>query len=326
MKALSCIHSFAVFLALSVITFQSSFALPDLKAGAILQPRLAGSAVTSGSTNPTRRRNKCSFTPPSGKESATAGVYSTGTVPSASIATANPLDFPGSNGSTLASHLHYSRSSPCKLKTKTIYLPSQSGAHSAMASAADHQSSEGSHGTPGIPLSDTDTPNSTDSAGSRPPMAVNVGPSPPLATAIGTDTPNPTESASSGTTTPPSTGGSSGVDSSVPGAFENGDSTSPSAGSGNVGFPISAASPRVCGPQTTVTVTTQYTVTVTRAAEAATAASVGSAATSGASSINGSASASSGVGGLYGNGTQVTSLEKATMQPSAHYLPPCPSP
>ncbi|KAL2038474.1 hypothetical protein N7G274_008813 [Stereocaulon virgatum] len=358
MKTLSCTHSFAVFLALSVISFQSSFAVPELKAGGLLQPRLAGSAVTSGFTSPTHRRNKCPFTPPSGKESATASVYRTGTIPSASIATSNPIDFPGGNGSTLASHLLYSRSSPCKLKTSTIYLPSQSGAHSAITSAADHQSSEGSPGTSGLPLSNTDTPKSTDSAGSGPPIAGNANPSPPLAMAVGTDTPNPTESANSNTTTPPSMGGSSGVDSSVPGSLKNADSSSPLAGSGNVGSPIPAALPSVCGPQTTVTVTTQYTVIITQAAEAA---GFGNAVTSGAPSIdcaaepaltdidiatstgpfanastgrgteyskatgNGSASTSSGFGGLYVNGTQVAPATKAAIQPSAHYALPCPS-
>ena len=145
MKIPSCTHSFAVFLASSVITFQPSFALSvDSKDAAILQPRLAVTSGPDTSTSPTRRRKKCSFTPASGKESATANAYSTGTAPSASIVTGSLFGFSRSNASILASHLPYSRSSPCKPKTRTIYLPSPSSTHSPMASAADQGSPEGS--------------------------------------------------------------------------------------------------------------------------------------------------------------------------------------
>ena len=121
---------------------------------------------------------------------------------------------------------------------------------------------------------------------------------------------------------------------------------------GNLGSPISAGSPGVCGPQTTATMTTQYTVTITQAAEAGNSPGATNAAVSSPSSISGAvattstaingvvpsslaanastgrrrtkcstatrtvvASASSGIGSLYGNGTQGSPLEKVAILP-----------
>ena len=297
MKIPSYTHSFAVFLASSVITFQPSFALSvDSKDAAILQPRLDGSAVTSGpdtSTSPTRRRKKCSFTLASGKESATANAYSTGTAPSASVVTGSLFGFSRSNASTLASHLPYSRSSPCKPKTRTIYLPSPSSTHSPMASAADQGSLEGSAGASGTPPLSTDMANTHENAGSGPPMAGNGSPLPLAAPTASNGIPSSSENADSGAIAPPPTGGSPGADKGLPGSSESGDNALPAAGSGNPGSPISAGSPGVCGPQTTVTMTTQYIVTITQAAEAGNSPGATNAAVSSPSSINGAVATTS---------------------------------
>ena len=236
MKIPSCTHPFAVFLALSVITFHPSFAISVDSKDAILQPRLDGSAVTSGpdtSTSPTRRRKKRSITPASGKESAAANAYSTGTAPSASVVTGSLVGFSRSNASTLASHLPYSRSSPCKPKAGTIYLPSPSSTHSPMASATDQESPEGSTGASWTPLSSTYMANTNENGGSGLTIAGNGSPLPLGAPTASNGIPSSNENADSGTIAPSPTGGSPGTDKGFPGSSESGDNSLPAAGSGN---------------------------------------------------------------------------------------------
>ncbi|KAK3169351.1 hypothetical protein OEA41_008734 [Lepraria neglecta] len=211
-----------------------------------------------------------------------------------------------------------------------------------MASTADQGSPEESAGASGTPPSSTDMANTNENAGSGPPMAGNGSPLPLAAPTASNGIPSSSENADSGTIAPPPTGGSPGADKGLPGSSESGDNALPAAGSGNPGSPISAGSPGVCGPHTTVMMTTEYTVTITQAAEAGNLAGTTNAAqrlrrlpSNGAvpSSLAANAftgrrrtkcskatrtvvaSASSGIGNLYGNGTQDSPLEKVAIPP-----------
>lgn len=200
---------YTLFCGLSCVVSHSFAISVDSKDAAILKPRLDGSAVTSGpdtSTTPTRRRKKCSITPASGKESAAANAYSTGTAPSASVVTGSLFGFSRSNASTLASHLPYSRSSPCKPKAGTIYLPSPSSTHSPMASATDQESPEGSTGASWTPLSSTYMANTNENGGSGPTIAGNGSPLPLGAPTASNGIPSSSENVDSGTIAPSPTG------------------------------------------------------------------------------------------------------------------------
>lgn len=238
MKVSSCTHSFAL-LALSFFTIHSASALSiDSKGISNLQPRLDGDAVVpdaSSSPSPTRRRKKCSFTPPvSGAALSTGAALPLVTGSPAGNADANAS--PANNASTLANQLSYARSykKTCTKKTGTVYLPSASTPAS------------GESGSP-------------ESTGSSMPESGG--------TASGGSAESGSSGAGNGGPASSDTAGSPGAESSTQESGQSGDSHSPAAASGQ--SPVAAASAGVCGPQQTVIVTLQTTVTVTEVAQAA---------------------------------------------------------
>ena len=277
MRAFSCTHSLFLFV-LPFITIRHSFALSiDSQAAAILELRLDGGAVTTGAgtwktsvfTDPSTLNTTSSsntatglLTSPTTTEHSSIylietlfsypGVNAT-TVPSPLIDSqpSAALSSTASSSAALSSAAISSKRNKCRLSTGIINTPSQSVVQPSVAGALDQASNVVAASTSVAPSIAIGAPATNE--------YVAVG---PMGGSVSSESPAASVAAGSGQT-----------------GNENALSGSLAAGGG---------APAVCGPQATVTVTTQYTVTVTVTAETANSGPVNSAVTAPAA-VNGGA-------------------------------------